>query len=131
MALNGPIPVTYSMLFPHGCYLVGEVEPVKDFDASSRERFVQARDKHSGEPIWQVAVMDGDPTLKAAQKTVTVKIVSSERPVPPQGVAGMPFIPVEFDHITVTPYVNAAGRLAYSIRVREMRAPRTTGKGAA
>ncbi|SDM39990.1 hypothetical protein SAMN05421874_1741 [Nonomuraea maritima] len=39
MALQGPIPVTFAMVFPHGCYIVGEVEPVKDFDASTGGRF--------------------------------------------------------------------------------------------
>lgn len=124
MALQGPIPVTYDMLFPHGCYIVGDVEPVKDFDASTNGRFVQARDKTTGEPVWQVAVMDGDPTLKPAQKTVAVKILSQTQPVPPAPMPGLPFTPVRFDQITVTPYVNANGRLAYSIRVREMTAPR-------
>ncbi|GAA5047995.1 hypothetical protein HNP84_000263 [Thermocatellispora tengchongensis] len=85
MALQGPIPVTFTQVFPYGCYLVGEVEPVKDFDASTRERFVQARDKHSGELVWQVAVMDADPSLKAAQKTVSVKILA---PAPPAKARG-------------------------------------------
>jgi hypothetical protein len=124
MALQGPIPVDFARVFPHGCYLVGEVEPVKDFDASTGGRFVQARDKTTGEPVWQVAVMDADPTLKPAQKTVAVKILSPVQPTPPAPVAGLPFTPVEFDGVSVTPYVNGTGRLAYSIRVREMRTPR-------
>ncbi|WP_219516840.1 plasmid replication, integration and excision activator [Nonomuraea ceibae] len=131
MALQGPIPVTFDMAFPHGCYVVGEVEPVKDFDASTNGRFVQTRDKQSGELVWQVSVMDADPTLKAAQKTVSVKILSPVQPVPPAPMAGLPFTPVEFDHMTATPYVNQAGRLAYSIKVREMRAPRPAGKAQA
>ncbi|MFC7381863.1 plasmid replication, integration and excision activator [Sphaerisporangium rhizosphaerae] len=126
MALQGPIPVSFDMVFPHGCYVVGEVEPVKDFDASTNGRFVQARDKQTREPVWQVAVMDADPTLKPAQKTVAVKILASAQPVPPAPMAGLPFTPVEFDGVSVTPYVNGNGRLAYSIRVREMRAPRST-----
>ncbi|NUW36044.1 plasmid replication, integration and excision activator [Nonomuraea sp. SMC257] len=126
MALQGPIPVTFAMVFPHGCYIVGEVEPVKDFDASAGGRFVQARDKQTGELVWQVAVMDGDPTLKPAQKTVAVKILAQVQPVPPAPMPGLPFTPVEFDGLAVTPYVNAAGRLAYSIKVREMRAPGQT-----
>ncbi|MFI7439418.1 plasmid replication, integration and excision activator [Nonomuraea indica] len=130
MALQGPIPVTFAMVFPHGCYVVGEVEPVKDFDASAGGRFVQARDKQTGELVWQVAVMDGDPTLKPAQKTVAVKILASVQPIPPAPMPGLPFTPVEFDGLTVTPYVNAAGRLAYSIKVREMHAPRTTAQTA-
>ncbi|MEV4891513.1 plasmid replication, integration and excision activator [Nonomuraea sp. NPDC055795] len=124
MALQGPIPVTYEMLFPHGCYLVGDVEPVKDFDASTNGRFVQARDKQTREPVWQIAVMDADPTVKAAQKTVAVKVLAPVQPVPPPAMPGLPFTPVRFDHITVTPYVNGNGRLAYSIRVREMTAVR-------
>ncbi|MBG0826988.1 plasmid replication, integration and excision activator [Planomonospora sp. ID67723] len=125
MALQGPIPVTFAHVFPHGCYVVGEVEAVKDFDASTNGRFVQARDKSTGELVWQVAVMDADPTVKPGQKTVAVKILAPIQPVPPAPMPGLPFTPVEFDHVTVTPYVNGTGRLAYSIKVREMRAPRT------
>ncbi|WP_157248522.1 plasmid replication, integration and excision activator [Nonomuraea typhae] len=128
MALQGPIPVTFSMVFPHGCYIVGEVEPVKDFDASTSGRFVQARDKQTRELVWQVSVMDADPTVKATQKTVSVKILSPVQPVPPPPMPGLPFTPVEFDHVTATPYVNGSGRLAYSIKVREMHAPRTAHK---
>lgn len=130
MALQGPIPVAFEQVFPHGCYLVGEVEPVKDFDASKSGRFVQARDKTTGEPVWQVAVMDADPAVKAGNKTVSVKILAPVQPVPPAPIAGLPFTPVEFDDITVTPYVNATGRLAYSVRARVMRAP-GTGAGKA
>ncbi|MFD8531366.1 plasmid replication, integration and excision activator [Streptosporangium canum] len=125
MALQGPIPVGFDMVFPHGCYVVGEVEPVKDFDASTNGRFVQSRDKQSGELVWQVAVMDADPTVKPGQKTVAVKILAPVQPVPPAPMPGLPFTPVEFDHVTVTPYVNGTGRLAYSIKVRAMRAPRS------
>ncbi|SFK30808.1 hypothetical protein SAMN05216275_12210 [Streptosporangium canum] len=125
MALQGPIPVSFDQVFPHGCYVVGEVEPVKDFDASTNGRFVQARDKTTGELVWQVAVMDADPTVKPGQKTVAVKILAPVQPVPPAPMPGLPFTPVEFDHLTVTPYVNGTGRLAYSIKVRAMRAPRT------
>ena len=128
MALQGPIPATFAMVFPHGCYIVGDVEAVKDFDASTEKRPVQARDKHSGELVWQVPVMDGDPSLKAAQKTVAVKILSPIQPTPPAPLPGSPFTPVEFDHMTVTPYVNQSGRLAYSIKAREMVAPRLAAK---
>ncbi|GAA4599111.1 hypothetical protein GCM10023194_78290 [Planotetraspora phitsanulokensis] len=131
MALQGPIPVTFDMVFPHGCYVVGEVEQVKDFDASTNGRFVQARDKQTRELVWQVAVMDADPTLKPAQKTVAVKILAPVQPAPPAPMAGLPFTPVEFDGVSVTPYVNQSGRLAYSIRVREMRAPRSGGSRSA
>ncbi|MEU8269361.1 plasmid replication, integration and excision activator [Sphaerisporangium sp. NPDC049002] len=129
MALQGPIPIGFEQVFPHGCYVVGEVEQVKDFEASTAGKFVPARDKTTGELVWQVAVMDADPGVKAAQKTVSVKILAPVQPVPPASMAGLPFTPVEFDGMTVTPYVHqATGRLAYSIRAREMRAPRAVGK---
>ena len=35
----------------------------------------------------------------------------------------MPFRPVEFDGTSVLPYVNANGRLAYSVRATTVRAP--------
>ncbi|MFI6811942.1 plasmid replication, integration and excision activator [Nonomuraea sp. NPDC050328] len=124
MALQGPIPVHFHQLFPHGCYAVGDIEPVKDFDASTPDRFVQSRDKQTGEPVWQIPVMDGDPSLKAAQKTVAVKLIAPTQPAAPAPMPGLPFTPVEFDGVTVTPYVNASGRLAYSIKAREIRPPR-------
>ncbi|GGK60999.1 hypothetical protein Ppa06_25080 [Planomonospora parontospora subsp. parontospora] len=126
MALQGPIPVSFDQVFPHGCYLVGEVEQVKDFDASTSSRTVYAKDKTTGELVWQIAVMDADPAVKISQKTVAVKILSPVQPVPPPPVPGLPITPVEFDGMTVTPYVNqSTGRLAYSIRATSMRAPRT------
>lgn len=128
MALQGPIPVTFEQVFPHGCYAVGEVEKVKDFDASTGGRDVQARDKATGEPVWQIAVMDADPNVKAASKTVAVKLIGSVQPVPPPTMPGLPFTPVAFDQMTVTPYVNQQGRLAYSIKARSMLAPRGTAK---
>ncbi|MBB5776733.1 hypothetical protein [Nonomuraea jabiensis] len=72
--------------------------------------------------------MDADPSLKAAQKTVAVKILSPTQPVAPAPVAGLPYTPVEFEGLTVTPYVNGSGRLAYSIKARQMLAPRTNTK---
>ncbi|MBB2908764.1 hypothetical protein FHS43_000010 [Streptosporangium becharense] len=128
MAIHGPIPVTFEQVFPHGCYIVGEIEQVKDFDASSGGRTVFAKDKTTGELIWQVAVMDADPNVKAGQKTVSVKLLSPVQPVVPPALPGLPFVPVEFDGMTVTPYVaQNTGRLAYSIRATALRAPRTTG----
>ncbi|GHE39234.1 hypothetical protein GCM10017673_47090 [Streptosporangium violaceochromogenes] len=132
MAIQGPIPVTFDQVFPHGCYIVGQVEPVKDFDASTNGRFVQSRDKTTGDPVWQVAVMDADPAIKIANKTVAVKILSVVQPVPPAPLPDSPFTPVEFDGMTATAYVGQnTGRLAWSIRARAMRAPRTvTATGA-
>ena len=126
MAIQGPISIGFDQVFPHGCYLVGEVQQVKDFDASTATRVVYAKDKTTGLPVWQVSVVDADPEAKASQKSVTVKILTEVQPVPPPSLPGLPFTPVEFDGMTVTPYVGQdSGRLAYSLRARAMRAPRT------
>ncbi|GIH62218.1 plasmid replication, integration and excision activator [Microbispora siamensis] len=127
MALQGPIPISFELLFPHGCYVVGEVTAAKDFDA---KRDTQAKDKVTGLPVWQVPVMDADPSLKAAQKTVTVKILAEVQPVVPPSLPGVPLAPAEFEGLEVKPYVHqATGRLAYSISARVMRAPRSASAG--
>jgi hypothetical protein len=64
---------------------------------------------------------------------VTVKIAARVQPVPPEAAQGVPFRPVEFDGLTVTPYVNESGgrpRVAYSLRASGLRAPATGGRPA-
>jgi hypothetical protein len=114
VALQGPIPVQFSQVFPHGAYAAGAVEPVRDFDASKGDRFVQAKDRETGLPVWAVDVIDADPTARV--KTVRVKIAANDQPVLPPASPAMPFIPVELTGLTVIPYVNPAGRLAYSVK---------------
>ncbi|MDQ2709191.1 MAG: plasmid replication, integration and excision activator [Actinomycetota bacterium] len=124
MAINGRFCVAMDEVFPHGGYVVSEVEPVRDFDKSTRERPVQALDKESGLPVWSVSVLDADPSARKNEKTVTVKIAAPHQPVPPAPGVGMLFAAVEFELLTVTPYVDdKRGRVAYSFRAREMRAP--------
>jgi hypothetical protein len=111
-------------LFPHGAYVVSGVEMVRDFDKSTRERPVQALDRETGQPLWSVSVLDADPSARNSERTVTVKIVATYQPVPPEAGGGMPFPTVEFDGLTVTPYVeDKRGRVAYSLRASAMRAP--------
>ncbi len=125
--IRGPIPVHHQFVFPHGAFLSGEVTPVLDFDASTKERPVQQRDKTTGEPVWSVAVTNASPDVRAADKTVSVKIVAAVAPeMPPVPAAmaalGLPFVPVEFVDLAVTPYVNSANnRLAFSFRARGFR----------
>lgn len=46
------------------------------------------------------------------------------QPVPPEAMAGVPFRPMEFDGLTVTPYLDdKRNRVAYSFRATNMRAP--------
>lgn len=127
MALQGPIPVEFAAAFPQGAYAAGSFEPVRDFDASSGDRFVQAKDKATGLPLWVIEVIDADPT--ARDKTAKVKIASQAQPVVPSGTAASPFTPVEFTGLTVTPYVNNAGRLGYSLKASGVRAPGRSARG--
>ena len=128
MALQGPIPVEFAHVFPHGVFAAGGFEPMRDFDASSGDRFVQAKDKATGQPVWVVEVIDADPA--ARDKTVKIKVVAGAQPTLPTPPAGMPFVPVEFAGLTVTPYVNQAGRLAYSLKAAGVRGPGRSGRAA-
>ena len=53
-----------------------------------------------------------------------------EPSVPPSQL-GLPFSPVEFTGLAVTPYVNQAGRLAYSLKATGVRAPGRPARGSA
>ena len=132
MALQGPIPVEFGMVFPAGAYAAGAIEMVRDFDRSSGDRVVQQVDKHTGLPLWVVEVIDADEG--ARQRTVKVKVAAQVQPVLPPPVAGSPFTAVEFDGMTATPYVDASrcqakdtgkcgARLAYSLKATGVRAP--------
>jgi hypothetical protein len=128
MALQGPIPVEFAHVFPRGVFAAGAFEAVRDFEASKGGRFVQSKDKTSGLPLWHVDVIDADP--QARDKTVRVKVAAPDQPVlPASPVGGLPFVPVEFAGLTVTPYVSQAGRLAYSLKATGVRAVRPTRGG--
>lgn len=129
MSLQGPIPVEFAQVFAAGAYAAGEFEPVRDFDASSADRFVQSRDKTTGLPLWAAEVIDADPAART--RTVKVKVAAESQPVLPPGMAGSPFVAVEFTGLTVTFYVSQAGRLAYSLKASGVRAPGRHGSGRA
>src|SRR3954468_11657598 len=125
MGLQGPFPVDCGALFPHGLGVVGAVSALDDFDASTRERKVQARDKETGLPLWQVDVMDFDP--EARERTFKVKVAAAVQPVPPEAVAGTPVRPVVLEGLTVTPYIKEGGprpKIAYSLRATGLAAPK-------
>jgi len=132
MALQGPIPIEFGMVFPDGAYAAGGIEMVRDFDRSSGDRVVQQADKHTGLPLWVVEVIDADPD--ARQRTVKVKIAAQVQPVLPPAAPGSPFTAIEFDGMTVMPYPDSslcagggkskcAARQAYSLKATGVRAP--------
>jgi hypothetical protein len=121
MSIQGSIPVEFGVVFPSGAYAAGAFEPVRDFDASTGEKFVQSVDKASGLPLWGIEVIDPDP--QARTRAVKVKVAAQVQPVIPAPPPGSPFTPVEFTGLTVTPYVSQAGRLAYSLKASGIRSP--------
>ena len=48
MAIKGSFRVSMEDVFPAGAFVVGEVEAVRDFDKSTQDRFVQAKDRVTG-----------------------------------------------------------------------------------
>src|SRR5258708_13878985 len=114
VALQGPIPVQFAQVFPHGAFAAGVIEPVRDFDASKDGRFVQAKDRESGLPLWAVDVIDADPAARV--KTARVKIAAGEQPVLPPAAPGMPFSLAELTGLPVIPYVNPPRRLPSSLK---------------
>jgi len=121
VSLQGPIPVEFGLVFPAGAFAAGSFEPVRNFEASTGDRFVQSADKASGAPLWVIEVIDPDPQSRA--RAVKVKVAAAAQPVLPAPPPGQPFTPVEFTGLTVTPYVNQAGRLAYSLKATGIRPP--------
>jgi len=123
MALQGPIPIDFTRVFPAGAYIyaAGSFEPVRNFDASTGDRFVQSADKHTGLPLWVIEVIDADPGTRT--RAVKVKVASATQPLLPPPPPGAPFIAVEFTDMTVTAYVNQAGRLAWSVKATGIRPP--------
>src|SRR5262245_41594788 len=132
MAIKGAIPMAHGDVFPHGCFVVGEVQAMRDFDRSTKDQAVQAVDRETGELLWTVDVIDADP--EARERAIRVRVLAPVQPVPPEAMSGAPFRPVEFDGLTATPYVAATAtgrsRLAWSFRAKGMRAPGRVAAGA-
>ena len=133
MAIQGRIPVSFGDAFPHGVYATGPAEPLENFDTKRQEL-----DKDTGLPVWVVDVYDADPAANHKASAIKVKIAAEVCPVVPEPAFG-PFRPVEFDGLTVTPWIEETGRkpsgeprvrVAYSFRASGVRALGGAGKGA-
>lgn len=123
MAIARRFKVSHDEVFPHGAYVVGEVNPVVDFERSSKENRVQKVDPDSGLLLWSVDVLDADPEAPRSAKTVSVKLAAKVQPVPPAAQAGVPFARVAFEGLTALPYIDDNGprpRIAWSFRASGM-----------
>ncbi|GGK38183.1 hypothetical protein GCM10010124_33760 [Pilimelia terevasa] len=127
MALKGGwrFAVRFEDMFPSGCAMSADalVSKVTDFEKKGKADD-QDIDKQTNLRVWSVRVIDLDPDLEGRSREVVVKISAPVQPVPPVGA----FQPVEFEGLTVTPWVNDKGRQQYSIRATGMRAPRSAGE---
>ncbi len=125
-------PVAMADVFPHGCHLVPDsISEAIDYDEETKRRSA-AVDKLTGKPVFQVRVIDLDPELSGRSREVVVKVVADRMPVPP---TRQPFELIEFDNLTVTPYViDRTKRLGYSLRatgIKPARPAAQPGKDAA
>src|ERR1035437_7043223 len=107
MALQGPIPVEFGVVFPSGAYAAGAFEPVRNFDASTGEKFVQSADKATGTPLWVIEVIDADPAARV--RAVKVKVAAPEQPVVPAAQHGSPFTRVVPPALPVPSSATGAG----------------------
>ena len=133
MSVSQRMRVPFEDVFPAGAYMVGEIEPVDDYElikaakAAGREPGdVQIRDKVTEMRVWAVRVIDADPAARKGKSEVVVKVSAEHQPVPPPAIPGMPFRPIEFEELTVTPYVDENSgrpRQAFSFRALGIKAP--------
>lgn len=130
MALrNGSrFPVSMQDVFGHGCNLMPEsITEAMDYDEKTGRR-TPAVDKLTGKRVWQCRVADNDPELAGRARETVVKIIADREPVPPTRT---PYEAVEFEGLTVTPYVTDKGRMAYSLRAASIKAARPVAKDGA
>jgi hypothetical protein len=129
MALAGAFKIDCGEAFPFGLGVVGEVQPLADFDASTKDNRVQARDKDTGMPLWTVDVLDFDP--EAREKTVKVKVAAAVMPTLPDTLPGTPIRPVVLEGLKVTPYIKEGNRprIGYSLRATGLAAPKRVEQG--
>ena len=126
MIRNGArFPVAFADVFAHGCNLMPDsITEAIDYDEKTKTRR-PASDKLTGRPVWQCRVADNDPELAGRSRETVVKIIAGRKPARPTGAA---YEPVEFDGLTVTPYVTDRGRMAYSLRATGIKAARPVSK---
>jgi hypothetical protein len=127
MALRNGSRFAVSMqdVFADGCALMPDsIAEAMDYDEKTKRR-TPAADKLTGKPVWQCLVADNDRELAGRRRETVVKIISDRKPVPPTGA---PYEAVEFEGITVTPYVTDKGRMAYSLRATAIKGARPAGK---
>jgi hypothetical protein len=120
-------PVDFGEVFPNGVFILS-VEPALEFSDDRNAPKRQERDKETNQLVWTVRALDANEDAARFGAEVKLKITSPQQPVPPPKMPGFPYAPAEFEGLTITPYANVKGRVAFSFRATGMRAP-TGAKG--
>jgi hypothetical protein len=115
-------PVEFAAVFPDGVFILG-VEPSQEFQEDRNAPKRQERDRETNQLVWVVRALDANEEAARFGAEFKVKIAAPQQPVPPAKAQGFPYAPAEFDGLTITPYANNKGRVAYSFRASAMRAP--------
>jgi hypothetical protein len=126
---NARLNADFGEWFPQGLYLVGEIQPVTEYQSQedrARNRPVRPRiDEVNGLPLYRGTFADPSAE-KDREKSVTVEFACAHQPVPPAAVAGLPFRPVVLEGMTVAPRAEVSGQakwITWTIRARGMTAP--------
>ena len=103
-------------------------------------RVLTAPTEQPDQPVLGVpralTVLPDLPVLPALP-VLRARLVQPARPVPrvqpvlPEALPGFPFAPVSFQGFTINPYVNQAGRIAYSLKASGIVGPKGQARPAA
>jgi hypothetical protein len=102
-------------VFPEGCYLVPD-------------SITLVSSHLAGQQVYECQVVDRNPALQDRPHQTVVKIRADHEPTPPTGT---PYEMVEFEHLTITPYVTDQNpmRIRYSLRATGLHSATTlTGR---
>ncbi|MEV4310790.1 hypothetical protein [Actinocrispum sp. NPDC049592] len=121
-------PIDHDVMFPEGVYLVGEIQPLTEYQSQedrARNRPVRPRiDEATGMPLFKG--MFADPSAeKDRDKSFAVLFAAKVQPVPPAAMPGMPFRPVILEGLSVQPRAESTGQakwITWVVRATGMRA---------
>ena len=120
--------IPFDELYPEGLYLVGEIQPVTEYQSQedkARNRPVRPRtDEVTGLPLFRGTFADPSAE-KDRDKSVQIEFAAKVQPVPPPAVPGIPFRPVVLEGLTMQPRAEASGQakwITWTVRATGMRA---------
>lgn len=105
-------PMQFEMAFPKGLVLVGEIEPVTEYQSQEdRQRGREARprlDERTGMRLWKGTATDPSET-RAKRASFEVLFIADVQPVPTTEEVLPGMRPLELDGLEVEPRVTGQG----------------------